>query len=316
MSLFLLFFTFSICCFPFLLHSEIEMENDVEVLVEGVEDVEGDVDECVVYTSIHQLRQQFGDNSNSFFDGLDAKEARQLYHQLIPRCLSLADSDTGHGDNSDTATVSTTVTIISDNPSSTSSSASSVSQSSSSLSLQSMSTCERAKLAFTARKIAKQYSRERGSLFVSTKAKLFDLYRHQTTYGLDVYFMWNKKVGRATRNILATISDTKQRRIARQKMNTNCRIDIQQEKEIAAEKSIGVNVQPPQRKSKMWNDEHCRDVCQLILESSLRTNQWIDKVTGFKQLQKEQQKKHKKQEEQRKKKVYHNKNNNKKKTDL
>ena len=50
-------------------------------------DTSSNKEPCIVYTSVEELRSAIFDNQHSFIQGLNAREARLLYHQLLPKCI-------------------------------------------------------------------------------------------------------------------------------------------------------------------------------------------------------------------------------------
>lgn len=47
-----------------------------------------DTEDCSIYTTLDELRTRFGSNEYSLIQGLNARESRKLYHELLPNCIA------------------------------------------------------------------------------------------------------------------------------------------------------------------------------------------------------------------------------------
>eukprot|EP01084_Bolivina_argentea_P084737 153205_1 len=111
---------------------------------------------------------------------------------------------------------------------------------------ESLSICEKAHKAYSARQADKKYTRERSNLLVSLSAKLLDLWRHKRFDGATDTYLWNKKA---------------------KKLNVKeCVIDIYEKN----------------KKEVIWNNNKCSNVCVAMLKSSTKTNKQVDELFASK----------------------------------
>ena len=103
--------------------------------------------------------------------------------------------------------------------------------------------CQKAKKAFLSRKTIKKYIRERTSVWASGYAKMMDFVRHWSTDGASDIALWNKKAKKLnlSRCVIRSEDDERPHSI-------------------------------------LWNDAKCKRVCELILKSSIKTNELVDAV--------------------------------------
>ena len=105
---------------------------------------------------------------------------------------------------------------------------------------QNLSICEKAHKAYVYRKLSKQYVRQQSYFWITLAARIYDFARHQRFDGQTVTKLWNKK--------------------AKQIEASRCMISNESET---------IN---------LWNDANCEDVCSQILESSIKTNKFVDNI--------------------------------------
>ena len=42
---------------------------------------------CIIHTTLDELREEWGSNQYSWIQGINARDSRRLYHQLLPKCI-------------------------------------------------------------------------------------------------------------------------------------------------------------------------------------------------------------------------------------
>ena len=181
--------------------SIIEVMFEQEV-TESPRNFTGECAQCHIYVSMGELRNDFGSNADSILFGLNGRESRKLYHELLPECIVESEK------------------------------------------FSHFSTCQKAKISFMSRKAIKKYVREKSGILSSVYAKFMDYWRHGKVEGVKDVDLWNKKAKKIGAN--------------------ECVIDNE-------EKSKHI----------LWSDFKCESVCHQILKSSLKTNKFVDHMTGI-----------------------------------
>lgn len=131
------------------------------------------IDSCAIYTSLQELRDKIGSNEYSLIQGLNARQSRMLYHELLPKCI-IDSPKYQHLSICEKYVIFHKIMI-------------------NFILFPSSNVINRANKAFLARKANKAYIRERSNILVSSFAKIMDFYRHWKIDGASLNQLWNKK---------------------------------------------------------------------------------------------------------------------------